>query len=247
MVAARPRLDRRSTTLIIAAILALGTGLLTFNYLTTIGRSRTAVVAPRAGARRNARHPGARADLRRHGDDHDAPGRCDRSRCAQRPGARHRPHRGRLDAGRQHDHHLEDHVFASPDARNARPARDARDRDPDRSRQRRRLADPARRSRRRHRGDASAPEPAARRGDDPARRAGARDGNDARNAATARRRRPTPARPCRSRSRRRRPSCSRWSISTRRCGSRCARRATTQRQQADARRADRSQRFRLHA
>jgi pilus assembly protein CpaB len=48
MVAARPRLDRRSTTLIIAAILALGTGLLTFNYLTTIGRSRTAVVAPRA-------------------------------------------------------------------------------------------------------------------------------------------------------------------------------------------------------
>jgi pilus assembly protein CpaB len=47
MVAARPRLDRRSTTLIIAAILALGTGLLTFNYLTTIGRSRTAVVAPR--------------------------------------------------------------------------------------------------------------------------------------------------------------------------------------------------------
>jgi pilus assembly protein CpaB len=47
MVAARPRLDRRSTTLIIAAILALGTGLLTFNYLTTVGRSRTAVVAPR--------------------------------------------------------------------------------------------------------------------------------------------------------------------------------------------------------
>jgi pilus assembly protein CpaB len=47
MVAARPRLDRRSTTLIIAAILALGTGLLTFNYLTSIGRSRTAVVAPR--------------------------------------------------------------------------------------------------------------------------------------------------------------------------------------------------------
>ena len=47
MVATRPRLDRRSTTLIIAAILALGTGLLTFNYLTTIGRSRTAVVAPR--------------------------------------------------------------------------------------------------------------------------------------------------------------------------------------------------------
>ncbi len=47
MVAARPRLDRRSTTLIIAAILALGTGLLTFNYLTSVGRSRTAVVAPR--------------------------------------------------------------------------------------------------------------------------------------------------------------------------------------------------------
>ena len=48
MVAARPRLDRRSTTLVIAAVLALGTGLLTFNYLTSIGRHQSAVVAPRA-------------------------------------------------------------------------------------------------------------------------------------------------------------------------------------------------------
>ncbi len=47
MVTARPRLDRRTTTLLIAAVLALGTGLLTFNYLTSIGRHQLAVVAPR--------------------------------------------------------------------------------------------------------------------------------------------------------------------------------------------------------
>lgn len=48
MVTARPRLDRRSTTLIIAAVLALGTGWLTFNYLTSYGRQKSATVAPRA-------------------------------------------------------------------------------------------------------------------------------------------------------------------------------------------------------
>lgn len=48
MVASRPRLDRRSTTLIIAAVLALLTGWLTFNYLTSYGRQKSATVAPRA-------------------------------------------------------------------------------------------------------------------------------------------------------------------------------------------------------
>lgn len=48
MVTARPRLDRRSTTLIIAAVLALLTGWLTFNYLTSYGRQKSATVAPRA-------------------------------------------------------------------------------------------------------------------------------------------------------------------------------------------------------
>ena len=48
MVTARPRLDRRSTTLIIAAVLALGTGWLTFNYLTSYGKQKQATVAPRA-------------------------------------------------------------------------------------------------------------------------------------------------------------------------------------------------------
>src|SRR6202022_1767934 len=44
MVAARPRLDRRTTTLLIAAVLAMGTGPLTFNYLTSVGRHQSAVV-----------------------------------------------------------------------------------------------------------------------------------------------------------------------------------------------------------
>jgi len=48
VVTARPRLDRRSTTLIIAAVLALGTGWLTFNYLTSYGKQKQATVAPRA-------------------------------------------------------------------------------------------------------------------------------------------------------------------------------------------------------
>jgi pilus assembly protein CpaB len=48
VVASRPRLDRRSTTLIIAAVLALLTGWLTFNYLTSYGRQKSATVAPRA-------------------------------------------------------------------------------------------------------------------------------------------------------------------------------------------------------
>jgi pilus assembly protein CpaB len=47
VVTARPRLDRRSTTLVIAAVLALGTGLLTFQYLTSVGRHQSAAVAPR--------------------------------------------------------------------------------------------------------------------------------------------------------------------------------------------------------
>jgi pilus assembly protein CpaB len=48
VVTARPRLDRRSTTLIIAAVLALGTAWLTFSYLTSFGRQKSATVAPRA-------------------------------------------------------------------------------------------------------------------------------------------------------------------------------------------------------